>query len=355
MLPSQPLPRWVSIGVAFPLIFLNGWLFLLICQSLQPIPNILLTASLVAFLLGYPIGFLEKQGLPRLWAIALVTLTATLILAVVGLVLGPIIFQQLIDFVNRLPVWFDAAQKQLQTLDEQTILQQLPIDLSGFTSQLTSQLSSALKSLTSRIIYLTLNTIDSLVNLVATTVLTILLVLNGNSLWNGLMSWLPEIQKNRIQSALQQSFQGYFAGQAIIASIFSLALAIAFFLLNIPFGLLFAFGIGIASVIPFGGITTILFVSGLLTFQSGWLGAKVLITAILLAQLNDNVVAPRLLGGITGLNPALIVVSLLIGVKVAGFLGLILAVPTASFIKRITDFWRGSLLLTSNSIEEAEA
>jgi predicted PurR-regulated permease PerM len=65
-------------------------------------------------------------------------------------------------------------------------------------------------------------------------------------------------------------------------------------------------------------------------------GLKVLGVAIVLGQINDNLVAPRLMGGITGLNPAVIILVLLIGSKFGGFLGLLLAVPTASFIKKLS-------------------
>ena len=61
----------------------------------------------------------------------------------------------------------------------------------------------------------------------------------------------------------------------------------------------------------------------------------------MLGQVNDNIIAPRLISGITGLNPTWVVLSLLIGAKLAGLLGLVLAVPTASSIKKITDSVRG--------------
>ena len=55
--------------------------------------------------------------------------------------------------------------------------------------------------------------------------------------------------------------------------------------------------------------------------------------AIILEQIIENGIAPRLLGGFTGLNPVWILVSLLIGTKVGGILGLLIAVPIAGFIK----------------------
>jgi predicted PurR-regulated permease PerM len=50
-------------------------------------------------------------------------------------------------------------------------------------------------------------------------------------------------------------------------------------------------------------------------------------------QVNENLVGPRILGEITGLNPVWTLISLFIGVKLGGVLGLIVAVPIASFIR----------------------
>lgn len=351
MLPGLKLPPWLNVGIAFPLIFLNSWLILLLCQYLQPIPSIVLTASLAAFLLDFPIGLLEQQRMTRGAAIAIVLLSALTLFGITSLFLGPLVFEQLVEFANRLPAWIEQGRKQLQMLDEQTVLHNLPFDFSELTTQLTNQISTALQSLTSRLIGLTLETINSTVNLLVTIVLTILLVINGQGLWNGLLSWLPAEWSTRIRDSLQPSFRGYFTGQAIIALILGIALSVTFGVLQVPFGLLFGLAIGIASIIPFGGTLSIALVSGLLMFQDVWLGGKVLIAALIVGQINDNVIAPRLIGGITGLNPATVVISLLVGAKVGGFLGLILAVPTASFLKRIADTLRSADLAQTTQMQ----
>jgi predicted PurR-regulated permease PerM len=59
MLSYQKLPQWLKVSLTFPLIFLNGWVILLLYHSLQPISSIVIAACLVTFLLEYPIVFLE--------------------------------------------------------------------------------------------------------------------------------------------------------------------------------------------------------------------------------------------------------------------------------------------------------
>ena len=331
------LPRWAIAGLAFPLICLNGWLLYWLAGTFQPATSIVITASLIAFLLDYPIDWLENRGLARGLAVALVVLLAGVVTTVLVVFLGPQVWQQLNDFAERLPGWIDQAKTQLLLLEDRSIFQNLPVNLDQLTVEAANQLTNALQATTTQAISVTLSTLDSALNLLITIVLAILLVINGDPLWEGLLSWLPASWRSQIRNALRPSFQGYFSGQATLALILAVAQSTALILLNVPFGLLFGLVIGLVSIIPFGGTVAVLGISTLLAFQNVWLALKVLGVAIVLGQINDNLVAPRLMGGITGLNPAVIILVLLIGSKFGGFLGLLLAVPTASFIKKVVD------------------
>ena len=330
---------------------------MLLYHSLQPISSIVIAACLVTFLLDYPIVFLERSGLQRTWAIGLVLAIAIVLVGTISFGLLPIVFRQLEEFVNRLPAWLTAAQEQVSQIGTLPIFQNIPIDLTNLTAGLTERVTSAVQLASRKAIFLALDTINSALNLLLILVLTILLVFSGESLWNGLWSWLPEPWNERIQDSLRQSFQSYFAGQAIVSTIQGVSLMTVFLLLQIPFGLLFGLTIGFASLIPFGGTLTVIIISSLLALQNIWLGLKVLLVAILVGQTIDNVIAPRLMSGMTGLNPAVVFISVLTGSQVAGLLGLLLAVPMAGFIKRIADRFRSSdpNSLVVNSPQSVEA
>ncbi len=331
------LPKWAIAALAFPLICLNGWVLYRLGGVLQPIPSIVITASLIAFLLDGPIDWLENRGLARSVAVALVVLLVAVVAVVLAIFLGPQVLQQLNDFADRLPGWIEQAKTQVLLLDDRAIFQNVPINLDQLTVEAANQLTNALQATTSQAISVTLSTLDSVLNLLITAVLSILLVINGDPLWEGLLSWFPTLWQARIRNSLRPSFKSYFTGQATLALILAVAQSTALILLKVPFGLLFGLVIGLVSIIPFGGTVAVVGISTLLAFQDVWLGLKVLGVAIVLGQINDNLVAPRLMGGITGLNPAVIIVALLTGAKFGGFLGLLLAVPTASFTKKIVD------------------
>ncbi len=54
-------------------------------------------------------------------------------------------------------------------------------------------------------------------------------------------------------------------------------------------------------------------------------------------QIKDNLLAPRLMGEFIGLNPLLIFIAILMGAKIAGTLGVLIAVPVAGTIKDTID------------------
>ncbi|WP_309736122.1 AI-2E family transporter, partial [Chamaesiphon sp. OTE_75_metabat_556] len=63
------------------------------------------------------------------------------------------------------------------------------------------------------------------------------------------------------------------------------------------------------------------------------LSVSVLIASLIVQQIKDNLLAPRLMGEFIGLNPIAILICLLTGGQIAGLLGVIVSVPIAGTIK----------------------
>ncbi|HIK56447.1 MAG TPA: AI-2E family transporter [Synechococcales cyanobacterium M55_K2018_004] len=336
------LPRQFTIGLTFPIIFLNGWLLLRLVNELQPLPSTLITATVIAFLLDYPIRFLQERGLHRSISVGVVLLLFLVTLGVLVLFLGPLILKQANELLNRLPEWIKSGQQQLKSLETWAVAQQLPIDFSTQLNQVIERFTLGLRSLTSQVISLTFSAIGSIVNILLTLVFSIFLVLRGDRLWSGLLSWLPTQWGAQIRESLPNNFERFIAGQVTMAVIIGVAQTATLLILRIPLAELFGFGIGAASLIPFGGTTTIITVSSLLALQNFWLGMKVLIAALAVSWGIENILAPRIVGEFTGLNPVWMLISLDIGLKVGGILGLVVAVPIAGFIKGTFDALRAA-------------
>lgn len=331
------LPKWFLLAVLFPLVFLDGWLLLKLVRALEPLVSTFITAIILSFLLDYPIRFLEQYKLSRGVATGLVLLSAILILVILGFTLVPQLLQQLEELTVLLPQWIESGRNHLITLSESEFAQNFPVDIGSVATQAIDTVANQLQAFSSRTLSFIFNTLSSVVNLLITLVLTIFLLLNGKRLWEGILSWFPPFWQSYLQTSLPSNFERYYGGQLTLAAILSSALMVAFLVLRIPYSLLFGLTIGITTFVPYASAISTAIISTLLAFQDVRIGSEVLIIAIAMGQIVDNVIAPRILGNVTGLNPVWLILSLLIGGKFGGVLGLLIVVPLASFIKRTVD------------------
>jgi predicted PurR-regulated permease PerM len=323
----------LRIGLPFPLIVFNAWLALKVFQYFQPLVTIFGLAALLAFILNYPVQFLQQRQVQRKYAVILVFLLTLVTLLAFGITLIPILLEQLSEGAKLLPQWIDAGSQELQALSDWVETQNLPIDLSHLLMQLGDRLPGELQSLAEEFLSLALGTIDSVSEIILTVVVTFYLLLDGERLWKSLFQRLPSRWSLTLQQSLQQNFQNYLIGQVALAALVGLTMSLAFLALRVPFGLIFGLGIGIMTLIPFGDVLSFSLVSLLVAAHDFWLGAKTLAVALVLDQIIDQAIAPRLLGSFTGLSPIGVLAALAVGTKVGGLLGLLTAVPLASFLK----------------------
>ncbi|MEM9150072.1 MAG: AI-2E family transporter [Cyanobacteria bacterium P01_F01_bin.3] len=329
------LPRWMVWGLALPLLALNGWVALLIFEFFRSQFTIFLTATLLSFVLNYPVQLFSRFRLPRSLSILLVLLCTFSFLGVLGVILVPPLVEQLNELSGRLPAWIDSGSSQFVAFQNWAVSLNLPIDLASLAVQLQTKITSQIQSISASVLGLLPDAISGVVDLGLTIVLTFYLLLHGERLWDGIFEWLPDEWNDHARPLIKQNFQNYFLGQATVALMMGTAMTIAFVLIRVPFGLLFGIAVGVMALFPFGPALSITIISFLTALKSIWLGVRVVTVAAIIDQVVENAIAPQLIGGFVGLNPVWILVSLLLGTKIAGFLGLIVAVPVASSIKSI--------------------
>lgn len=330
------------ILLAAPLLVLNGWALFAIADYFHSLIVILVAASLIAFLLNYPVSIMQKQGVPRGRAAIVVFLLALSLLLAGGITLLPSALDQARQLVARLPEWFDSGQRQLTILNQQLEGTNLPLDLSLLAEQVNDRLKSQLQLIAAQALSVAVFTVTSLLDILLTLVLTFYLLQNGDLLWESLVGWLPAKVQKPFSETLRLSFQNYFLSQFILSTCMGSILTLIFLWLAVPFGLLFGLTIGTMALVPFGGSVGIALVTLLVALRDITLGVKVLAASLLVQQILENLVAPRILGSVTGLNPVWIFISILTGVRVGGLLGAIVAVPTAVVIKNILGAVRSS-------------
>ncbi|MDX2100519.1 MAG: AI-2E family transporter, partial [Leptolyngbyaceae cyanobacterium bins.59] len=325
--------RLLLIALAGPLMVLNAFAFASIFEYFHSLIAILVGASLLAFLLNYPVSWLERHGAKRDQIAILVFLLALSILLALGITLVPIALTQAQQLVARIPELIESGRRQLVTLNIQVESAGLPINLDALVSQINDRLKGQLQAIAGQALNLAVVTLTSLFDFLLTMVLTFYLLQHGDSIWSSLIDWLPSKIREPFSQTLRLSFQNFFIGQIVSATSMGSVLILVFLWLKVPFGLLFGLTIGVMALVPYGGTVGIISVTLLVSLQNGLLGLQVLGASVLVQQILETLIAPRVLGNITGLNPTWVLIAVLTGARVAGLLGVVVAVPTAVVIK----------------------
>jgi predicted PurR-regulated permease PerM len=325
--------------------FLITCLLLLVAGSLAlnaisyvgEIVSILVTSALVAFLLNYPVARLQRF-LPRGVAAALVYLTAALIVAFIGLTIVPPVFDQGRQLVLNFPELLESGRQQLAEFQGWSEANNLPFDVGLLQQQLSAKAQEQAQAIASTSLGLLLGTVNWVVDLILILVIAFYMLLDGEGVWDSFTSVVSPKVQYVLTESLERNLQGFISGQLLLGLFMASILTVAFWLLGVPFFLLFAVFIGAMEVIPFIGATLgIGTVTIIVAFLDWWLALRLLAVAVAVQQVKDNLVTPRIMGNITGLSPVIIFAALLLGGRIGGLLGVILAIPLTGVIKSIVE------------------
>jgi predicted PurR-regulated permease PerM len=330
--------RYLLYGLSGPVIFLNLWVLGQVFVYFEGLITFTVLSAILALILDYLVRFLERFDLSRTQAVLVVLFGFLMLLVILGVTLIPIVDDQATQLAQGLPSVLKAGELNLKWVQDFLIKRNLRLDLAEITNQLSTQFQGLIALLPG----IAINTVGLLFSSMFVVVLAFYMLLYGDRFWHGLIQLLPARLGTALNTSLQEQFHQFFLTQLLLALAMVIFMLPTLLLLNIQFSLLFAILIGLFQIIPLFGATIGI---GLVTLTilglQGFLAAvKVVVASIVFQQITDNIIAPRIRGELTGLNPIWIVVALLIGGRVAGFIGVVLAMPIAATIKSTSEAMR---------------
>lgn len=165
----------------------------------------------------------------------------------------------------------------------------------------------------------------------------VFILLDYDKILVGFQRMIPQKYRPTVVSIVNDvevSMNRYFRGQAVVAGLVGILFCIGFLIVGLPMAIVLGLFIGLLNMVPYlqlvGFIPTILLclVSASETGTNFWLlfGACVLVF-IVVQLIEDIFIVPRVMGKVTGLNPAIILLSLSIWGTLLGFVGMIIALP----------------------------
>ncbi|MCB0565152.1 MAG: AI-2E family transporter [Phaeodactylibacter sp.] len=138
---------------------------------------------------------------------------------------------------------------------------------------------------------------------------------------------------------VEEGMQVYFRGQAQVVLWVCILFSVGFKLIGLPLGILLGIFVGLLNFVPYLqtlGLIPAVLLAGIKSLETGqdfWAAAGLVLLVFLLVQaIQEIVLVPRILGGATGLNPAVILLALSVWGGLFGIIGMIIALPMTSLL-----------------------
>ena len=283
----------------------------------------------------------ERKNFASITAVSIVVAT---IIIIIGLV-GPVIVNETSKFLSSVP---EQVNNFLQSEDIDRFGQSIGIP--DLAQQILTSVKETSQGFISGLSSFTINSLSAIGNFltaaVLIVVLTSLFMLQGpevmDKLWGSLADKNDKASKawRRVIDRCANVIAKYVSGQLIVAILDGIVVGTSTLIISVLFGINanLAIPMGLVAaffyLIPmFGPIITAILVTLLLLPNSLWAGITFLIFYIIYAQVENNVISPKIQGKGLNLPPLLILVAVTIGIYSFGLIGCVIAIPVAGCIK----------------------
>jgi predicted PurR-regulated permease PerM len=344
--------RWgIVLAVAAAVVLALLWL---LKSALTP----LAFAFAFAYLLDPLIDRFEARKIPRSVAILfLVALSGAAALAA-AFFLVPKLLQEIAHLAERLPGYLQSALAAIGPRIESWFGITMPSSIrEGLDSLQSRGVSLPLESL-GRLIEQTVQgvtgTLSSLIGMLVIPVITYYALIE----FDNIKSWCLELVPIQYQetvdakvSMIDSLVASFIRGQLVIAGMLGILYAIGFSLIGIDMAIGIGLVAGMLGIIPYvGSAVALALAAGLCLLQYG-IDLHLLFVVgwyAVIQALEGLFLTPRIVGRSVGIHPVAVIVGLLIGGDLLGFLGLIVAVPLTAivqvFARELLDTYRSSTL-----------
>ncbi|PIS08937.1 hypothetical protein COT75_03675 [Candidatus Beckwithbacteria bacterium CG10_big_fil_rev_8_21_14_0_10_34_10] len=305
-------------------LFIAGFFLL---YQIRAIILFLFISLIVTAALSPMVDKLEKLKLPRALSIFLlyILIFGGFIFAIASSI--PALVKQTSALIDKLPEFLNTIGYYKLNLQ--------PAD---YKDQITVLTGNALKIMAS--------VFNNVIQIFAFMVVTFYLLMERRQLKKHLHFLFYENGEQKAEQlilALERKLGGWVRGELILMVIVGLMSFVGLGLLGVEFALPLAILAGFLELIPNLGPTIALIPAVIIGFSvSNPVGLGVLALYILIQQLENNLIVPKVMKKSVGLHPLVTLVALMVGFKIGGIGGGLLAVPAALFIEILIKFFYSS-------------
>jgi predicted PurR-regulated permease PerM len=329
---------WTGAALAF------GLLLYVFSSILLPF----VAGMALAYLLDPVADRLERLGLSRAVATAVILVLFVMIALLALMIIVPVLGSQLQGLIANMPAYLDAAQRWLSHEAGTRVFKALRIsatDIRGSLGALFSDSSAILTTLLSSVWNGGQTLISVISLLVVTPVVAFYMLLDWDRMVKTIDDNLPRHHRETIRalaSEMNTNVANFVRGQVSVSALLGLFYAVSLSLAGLSFGLLIGLVAGLISFIPYlgsivgGGLAIGV---ALYQFWPDWTWISVIVGIFVVGQfVEGNILQPKLIGSSVGLHPVWLMFALFAFGVLFGFVGLLVAVPAAASVAVLVRF-----------------
>ena len=310
-----------------------------------------------------------KWPINRTVSVVLVFVLMTAVVGLLLLIVLPLLIEQVRHLVERVPEMADwlvgtavpwvQAQLGLESIDWDTVV------LVETAREYWKEAGSALLGVMGSVSRGGQAALTWIMNLVLIPVVTFYLLLDWDKLVEGIRQLLPRSIEPRVSGLareIDEVLGAFIRGQLLVRVALGLIYAIGLWTVGLDLAFIIGMGAGLLSIVPYlgaflGVIAAV--IAALFQFQDALHVVLVLLVFGVGQSLESMFLTPKLVGDRIGLHPVTVIFAVLAGGQLAGFLGILLALPVAAalnvLVKHLHQKYRGSQLYSRGRPPDPES
>jgi predicted PurR-regulated permease PerM len=297
----------------------------------------ILIAVFLSLALNPAVESMERRGLRRGYAAAIVFLLTVAAITGLGFLLIPPLVEQVVEFVEAVPDIIDdlvAGRGPLGFLqDEYEIVDRV-------RDAIETQGVGGVLGVTGAGLAVARGVITAIVGILTIAFLTFFMLLDGKRMVGRFYDFLPTTARprwERVGTEIYRTIGGYVTGNVAISVIAGIASAIMLFLLGSDYAIALAVLVALLDLIPLAGATiAAILVSTVVFVELGWVRGLIIVAFfVIYQQLENHVLQPVIYGRTVALSPLVVLIAVLIGAELAGVLGALAAIPVAGIVQAV--------------------
>ncbi len=300
----------------------------------------ILVAVVLASSVEPVVTYFERHRIPRTFSVLAIFLGIIALIIAIAFTFLPPLVDDVVQFVKSLPVLLDSIRifgRDLGLKDLAVQVQNLSHDISS--GQILTVAKNAIFG-QGGFFATTSIVVNGVFNTFLTFVLAIYLALEEKGVQKFLRIFAPlttEIYIEDLWVRAQQKISLWMQGQFLLSLFVSLMVYIPMLVLNMPYAVLLAILAFFGELIPVVGLTLATIPALLLAWVHGGITLLGVVAVIyfIIGQIEGHILYPKIMNRAVGVPSVLIIISMLIGAHLAGFWGIVLAVPLSAIIMEL--------------------